>query len=54
MVERLPGVTDRGRLRVGFDCSTAPIAAKIVSGEHIGNAAWQPAPRPASGEGRPA
>jgi hypothetical protein len=52
--EELPGITGRARLRVGLDCKSAPIAAKILSGEHLGNAAWQEAPLPAARDGRPA
>jgi len=54
ILEELPGVTGRARLRVGLDCKSAPIAAKILSGEHLDNAAWQEAPLPASRDGRPA
>jgi hypothetical protein len=40
----LPGVTDRVRLSVGLDCRSSAIAAKILSGEHIGTGAWQVIP----------
>ena len=52
LLQELPGVTDRCRLRVGLDCKSAPIAAKIVTGEHLDNSAWTTAPLPAAGEGR--
>ena len=48
--EELPGITGRARLRVGLDCKSAPIAAKIISGEHVDNDAWQEAPCPGSAE----
>jgi hypothetical protein len=48
--EELPGITGRARLRVGLDCKSAPIAAKIISGEHVDNDAWQKAPCPGSAE----
>ena len=52
--EQLPGVTGRARLRVALDCKSAPIAATLITGEHLGNAAWEEAPRPALSDGRPA
>ena len=54
LLQEVPGVTGRARLRVGLDCKTAPIAAKIISGEHVDNDAWEEAPRPAPSDGRPA
>ena len=54
LLQGLPGVKDRSQLRVGLDCKSAPIAAKILTGEHLGNAAWEEAPRPAPCDGRPA
>jgi hypothetical protein len=45
VLEPLPGVTDRARLPVGLDCRSPAIAAKILSGEHIGTNAWQAIPR---------
>jgi hypothetical protein len=44
VLEPLPGVADRARLRVGLDCKSPAIAAKILSGEHIGTRAWQASP----------
>ena len=41
ILDRLPGVAERARLRVGLDCKSAAIAAKVISGEHLGNRAWQ-------------
>jgi hypothetical protein len=41
VLEPLPGVTDYARLRVGLNCRSAAIAAKILTGEHIGTRAWQ-------------
>ena len=40
----LPGVTDRARLPVGLDVKSPAIAAKILSGEHIGNRYWEEIP----------
>jgi hypothetical protein len=54
LLQELPGITDRRRLRVGLDCKSAPIAAKIVTGEHLDNRAWAAAPLPALGEARAA
>jgi predicted nucleotidyltransferase len=54
LLQELPGVTGRARLRVGLDCTSAPIAAKIISGEHVDNDAWQEAPSPGSSDARPA
>jgi hypothetical protein len=44
VLEPLPGITDRARLTVGLDCKSPAIAAKILSGEHIGTSAWQAIP----------
>jgi hypothetical protein len=41
-LEPVPGADLRMRLRVGLRCLSAPIAAKILSGEHIGRKVWQP------------
>ena len=41
ILQSLPGFTDRARLSVGLSCKSAAIAAKIVTGEHIGTSAWQ-------------
>jgi hypothetical protein len=38
------GVTDRARLAVGLDCKSPAIAAKVLSGEHLNNSAWQAIP----------
>ena len=46
VLEQLPGATDHARLRVGLDCKSAAIAAKILAGEHIGSHAWRAAPCP--------
>jgi hypothetical protein len=54
LLQELPGVTDRCRLRVGLDCKSAPIAAKIVTGEHLDNRAWAAAPPLALGKARAA
>ena len=54
LLQELPGVTDRRRLRVGLDCKSAPIAAKILTGEHLGNDAWEEMPVSAPCDGRPA
>jgi hypothetical protein len=52
--EKLPGVTDRSRLRVGLDCKSAPVAATLICGEHSDNSAWATMPLPAPGEARAA
>jgi hypothetical protein len=52
--EELPGVTDRSRLRIGLDCKSAPIAATLITGEHLDNDAWEEASLPASCDGKPA
>jgi hypothetical protein len=44
VLEPLPGVTDYARLRVGLNCRSAAIAAKILTGEHVGTRAWQAVP----------
>jgi hypothetical protein len=41
ILKTLPDFTDRARLSVGLSCKSAAIAAKIVTGEHIGTSAWQ-------------
>jgi hypothetical protein len=41
ILEPLPDATDRARLRVGLNCKSAAIAAKVISGEHLGTRAWQ-------------
>jgi hypothetical protein len=41
VLDRVPGVVERARLRVGLECKSAAIAAKIISGEHLGTGAWQ-------------
>ena len=50
--EELPGVTDRLRLRVALDCKTAPVAASLITGEHLDNSAWETGPLPAPDEAR--
>jgi hypothetical protein len=44
ILQPLPGVTDRARLPVGLDVKSPAIAAKILSGEHIGNRYWEEIP----------
>jgi hypothetical protein len=41
-LERSAGDEHRKRLRVGLRCRSAPIAAKVLSGMHIGGKAWRP------------
>jgi hypothetical protein len=41
VVETLPGFVDRVRLTVGLDCPSRAIAAKLVTGKHVGNDAWR-------------
>ena len=43
--EQLPGVKGYGRLKMGVECDTIDIAAKIVTGMHnLGAIGWVPAP----------
>jgi hypothetical protein len=42
ILERLPDVTGDARLRLGLDCKSAAIAARIASGKPIGIGAWRP------------
>ena len=44
ILQPLPGLTGRARLRVGLDCKSAAIAGKILSGRHIGNSSWEAVP----------
>jgi hypothetical protein len=44
ILQPLPKTPGRGRLPVGLDCKSPAIAAKILSGEHIGNRFWQEIP----------
>jgi hypothetical protein len=46
ILDPLPDFVDRAKLRVGLDCKSPSIAAKILTGEHIGTRAWQAAPSP--------
>jgi hypothetical protein len=39
--ETIPGFKGRARLTVGLDCKSPPIAATIVTGEHLKNDAWR-------------
>ena len=42
--EQLPGVKGYGRLKMGVECDTIDIAAKIVTGMHnLGAIGWVPA-----------
>ncbi len=43
-LEPMAGADRRMRLRVGLRCLSAPVAAKILSGEHVGKGVWQPIP----------
>jgi hypothetical protein len=45
ILEPVPGVPGRARLLVGLDCRSAPIAGKVLSGQHIGTRAWQAVPQ---------
>jgi len=40
-LQPIPEIDDRKRLRVGLKCATMPIAAKILTGMHIGTKAWK-------------
>jgi hypothetical protein len=44
VLEPIPGVPSRARLRVGLDCKSPAMAGKILSGEHLGNKVWQAQP----------
>lgn len=41
-LDPISGADNRMRVRVGLRCLSAPIAAKILTGEHIGRRVWQP------------
>ncbi|MET4091025.1 hypothetical protein ABID60_006768 [Bradyrhizobium sp. S3.5.5] len=41
-LDPVSGADNRMRVRVGLRCLSAPIAAKILTGEHIGSKVWQP------------
>ncbi len=49
VLQSVPDVADRARLRVGLDCKSAPIAAKILTGDHVGKGAWRADPCPDAG-----
>lgn len=40
VLESIPDRNDRARLRVGLDCPSPAIAAKILTGRHVGAATW--------------
>jgi len=44
-IEKLAGFEDRGLLRKGFNFYSAPMAAKILTGQHIGSEAWEEIPQ---------
>jgi hypothetical protein len=39
-LEPIAGIEHLKRLRVGLKCKSSPIAAKILSGKHLGLSAW--------------
>jgi hypothetical protein len=49
ILRALPNVTDRAKLSVGLICKSRAIAAKILTGEHLGTRVWQVAPEPEVG-----
>jgi hypothetical protein len=44
ILEPVPGIPGRARLRVGLDCKSRATAGKILSGAPIGSKAWQEQP----------
>jgi hypothetical protein len=42
VLEDIPGVTDRVRLRAGLAFDSAAVAAKIIVGKHVGTKMWTP------------
>jgi hypothetical protein len=46
VLEDIPGVTDRARLRVALAFDSAAVAAKILVGKHVGSKVWVPAAAP--------
>ena len=47
VLEDIPGVADRCRLRAALAFDSAAIAAKVVMGMHVGSKVWVPATAPA-------
>jgi hypothetical protein len=43
-LEPTPGVRSRKQLHMGLKCVSAAIAAKVLTGKHLGTNAWQPFP----------
>ncbi|MDA9523863.1 hypothetical protein XI06_27190 [Bradyrhizobium sp. CCBAU 11434] len=41
-LDPIPGADNRMRVRVGLQCLSASLAAKMVTGEHVGTKVWQP------------
>jgi hypothetical protein len=46
VLEAIPGVTHRARLRAGLAFDSAAVAAKLIVGKHIGSNMWKPASAP--------
>jgi hypothetical protein len=46
VLEDIPGVTDRARLRAALAFDSAAVAAKILVGKHVGSKVWVPAAAP--------
>jgi hypothetical protein len=44
ILEPVPGIPGRARLRVGLDCKSRAMAGKILSGASIGSKAWKEQP----------
>lgn len=47
VLEDIPGVADRCRLRAALAFDSAAIAAKVIVGMHVGSKVWMPASAPA-------
>lgn len=49
ILESIPGVDDRARLRAALAFGSDSIAAKVVVGKHVTSAFWKPEPQSAGG-----
>lgn len=47
LLEDIPGVSNRARLRKALAFDSAAVAAKIIVGKHVGSKVWVPASAPA-------
>ena len=46
VLEDIPGVADRCRLRAALSFDSAAVAAKVIAGKHVGSKVWVPASAP--------